>query len=43
MRPHAGAALAFAGAVLLVNGGGELSEPPWAIWALSFVTACRSW
>ena len=32
------AALAVAGAVLVVNGGGELSEPLWAIWALSFVT-----
>lgn len=32
------AALAIAAALLLVNGGGELSEPLWAIWALSFLT-----
>ncbi len=31
------AALGVAGVVLLINGGGELSEPLWAIWALSFV------
>lgn len=29
-------ALCVAGAVLLINGGGQLSEPLWVIWALSF-------
>lgn len=31
-------ALSVSGAVLVLSGGGELSEPLWAIWALSFVS-----